>query len=212
MHVLLATEYFPRLDSAMVFSGGIESRTYQVARYLAQTDQVTVAAARLPGQPSDETAGQLRVIRCGPERPYAQGGQLLNRLRLVQSIYRLGVELCPDIVESSVLTTHYAASQIGRTLGIPAVAFYPDVWIGKWISIMGVLSGVAGEVLERRVLRAPWSRYIVLTTATRDALRNLGVSPELIEVIPCGVDVDRIRRIEAQSFWPDPLKSVQPLC
>jgi glycosyltransferase involved in cell wall biosynthesis len=83
---------------------------------------------------------------------------------------------------------------------IPVIIWYPDVFVGRWISNVGLISGIMGELVERIVLRLPWDKIIALSQQTKKKLIQAGVPSSKIEVIYGGADLSLIRSIKAKKY------------
>ena len=66
MRILLVTEFYSSLTRP-IFSGGVETRTFFVAKYLAQRHQVIVIARKRKGEKRIETRGNLKIYRLGSD-------------------------------------------------------------------------------------------------------------------------------------------------
>lgn len=188
------TEFFPRSAEVEV-RGGAEARAFYLAREIAKEEEVVVLTTREEDDPRESEFLGIRVIRLGMERKYSQRGSLAERMSFIVEGVRLREEL--DIVDGQCFIAYPLAWRIAKRSGIPAVATYHDVWLGKWIRNVGVI-GVAGELLERYILTRGWDRVIAVSGFTARMLVESGVERDRIVVIPNGVDVERIAGIEGE--------------
>src|SRR3989344_527350 len=69
MKILMVTEFFPT-GKDLRFSGGVEARTYFVAKHLAKKHQVCVITSRDLTSPKVEKMFGFTVYRTGPRRSY----------------------------------------------------------------------------------------------------------------------------------------------
>jgi glycosyltransferase involved in cell wall biosynthesis len=194
MRVGIVTEFFPRSAEVEV-RGGAEARAFYLAREIAKEEEVVVLTTREEDDPRESEFLGIRVIRLGMERKYSQRGSLAERMSFIVEGVRLREEL--DIVDGQCFIAYPLAWRIAKRSGIPAVATYHDVWLGKWIRNVGVI-GVAGELLERYILTRGWDRVIAVSGFTARMLVESGVERDRIVVIPNGVDVERIAGIEGE--------------
>jgi glycosyltransferase involved in cell wall biosynthesis len=194
MRVGIVTEFFPRSAEVEV-RGGAEARAFYLAREIAKEEEVVVLTTREEDDPRESEFLGIRVIRLGMERKYSQRGSLAERMSFIVEGVRLREEL--DIVDGQCFIAYPVAWRIAKRSGIPAVATYHDVWLGKWIRNVGVI-GVAGELLERYILTRGWDRVIAVSGFTARMLVESGVERDRIVVIPNGVDVERIAGIEGE--------------
>jgi glycosyltransferase involved in cell wall biosynthesis len=194
MRVGIVTEFFPRSAEVEV-RGGAEARAFYLAREIAKEEEVVVLTTREEDDPRESEFLGIRVIRLGMERKYSQRGSLAERMSFIVEGVRLREEL--DIVDGQCFIAYPLAWRIAKRSGIPAVATYHDVWLGKWIRNVGVI-GVAGELLERYILTRGWDRVIAVSGFTARMLVESGVERDRIVVIPNGVDVERIAGIKGE--------------
>lgn len=185
MKILLICEFFP-LGKELKFSGGVEARTFFIAKQLAKKHKVTVITSRLPGSQKKENMFGFEVLRIGKVRSYLPtAGGVISRIMFVKNAIETGSVQEADIVEGSNFITHFIAKRIAQRLNIPVVFWYPDVWIGFWIRNTG-MAGIFGEILERLNLYLGANAYIAISKQTELKLKRF-VNNE-INVIPCGID------------------------
>ena len=185
MRILFISEFFPTARD-LRYSGGVEARNYFVAKNLAKKHQVYVVTSRLPGSKKSEKYQRVNIYRVGPKRDYdASLGSFLTRIRFALAAITLGKSQNVDIVDGSNFLTHLIAKVISSSLKIPAVAWYPDVWIGSWTKIVGPI-GAVGEVLERINIRLGFEAYIAISETKARELR--GFVKRNVSVIGCAVD------------------------
>lgn len=196
MKILFISEFFPSQDR--IFLGGVQTRTYYVARHLSKDNEVIVVTNKESGKPSEEQDGKLKIIRTGSviNKPYATSQSIFKRFLFIFSAVKKGLELEFDIVEGSNFISHYAAFIVGFLKNKPKIAWYPDVLIGSWIKSFGLLSGIVGEVSERIILKLPWDRYIAISKSTAEKLEKRGVSSKRITVIGCGIDFEEFKNLD----------------
>ena len=199
MKILLVTEFFPT-GKDLRFSGGVESRTFFVAKYLAKRNEVIVMTSRTGNSPLFEKMFNFKIHRVGPSRKYNPTvGDIFARVRFILSAIKAAKRLEIDIIDGSNFISHFIAARIANNKKIPAVAWYPDVWIGSWIKNSGSL-GIFGEILERINLKYPFSSYIAISEQTKKKLKNF-IKNRVI-VIPCGVDQSEFKG--QPSKFPNP--------
>jgi len=185
MKILLISEFFP-IGKNLKFSGGVEARTFFLAKNLAKRHEVYVLTSWLSGSKRKETMFNFTVFRVGPKRKYNPTvGDIFDRLGFIRDAISVGKTLDLDIADGSNFITHFIAKRIAQHNNIPAVSWYPDVWIKSWIKNVGIF-GIFGEILERLNLTFGFNAYIAISGQTAKKLK-LYVKDK-ITVIPCGVD------------------------
>lgn len=176
MKILLITEFFPS-NNRLVFTGGVEARTFYLARALGHEHQI-------------------KVISRQPNSVSASFFSLSSRLTFFFRAIIEGLQSEANIVEGSNWVTHIPAFIIARLKGVPAVAWYPDVFIGSWKEKFGIL-GIFGEITERIIIKLPWSHIIALSQQTKKKLIKSGISAKKISVVYAGVNQKEIHKIKA---------------
>src|SRR3990167_4933522 len=185
MKILFVTEFFPT-GKDLRFSGGVEARTYYVAKNLAKNHKISVLASLSTGTKSRETLTNIDVFRVGPPRNYsASVGHLISRVKFIQNAIKFGAGIDADIVEGGNYISHFIAKSIAQRKNIPAVAWYPDVWLNDWFK-NAKFYGVFGEILERYNLIRGLDAYIAISKKTQDLLQKY--TKKKVNLIYCGVD------------------------
>ena len=185
MKILLVSEYFP-YGKDLRFSGGVEARTFFIAKHLAKKHKVYIRTSRVAKAKAKEKMHNFEVIRVGPVRHYNPTvGSIFSRIMFVKDAIKVGRSLEVDVIDGSNVITHYIARSIAQKNRLPYVLWYPDVWLGKWIKNAGFW-GIFGEIVERLNLTSAADAYIAISKETAKKLSK-HVSKK-INIIPCGVD------------------------
>lgn len=185
MKILFVTEFFPT-GKDLRFSGGVEARTYYVAKHLTKNHQVSVLASLSPGTKRREKISNIEVFRVGPARNYsASVGHFISRIKFIKNAIGFGSNIDADIVEGGNYISHLIAKNISLRKNIPAVAWYPDVWLGDWIK-NAKFYGIFGEILERYNLIRGFDTYIAISKKTQNLLSKH--AREHVHLVYCGVD------------------------
>ncbi|MEK7580994.1 MAG: glycosyltransferase family 4 protein [Patescibacteria group bacterium] len=190
MKLLFISEYFPR-GKELRFSGGVEARTFYIAKYLAKKHEVHVVTSKLSDTKSNEKLFGINVHRVGPIRVYKPGAETSSIIAIInftREAIKVGQNLKPDIVDGGNFISHTIAKEIGNKLKIPTVFWYPDVFLGNWVKTSGYIAGLGGWLNEKFNLLRGADMFIAISKVTRDKLIKNGVSSSKIRVIPCGVD------------------------
>lgn len=198
MKILLITDFFPT-GKDLRFSGGVEARTYFLAKALSKKNTVCVITSRQPHAKEAETMSGFKVYRTGWEFPYNSGApraiDLPQRISFILSAIKLGKSLKADLVDGGNFVDHFIAKQIGVANGIPVVYWYPDVFLGQWIKTAGVIGGIVGAMLERFNLSRVPNHFIAISQVTKTKLAREGIDKKQISVIHCGVDQSEFKNL-----------------
>jgi len=149
---------------------------------MARSHAVTVLT-NLRQPPIETRAEGIEVIQCGREGRYTQTGGFRQRATFQRKAAARGVALKPDVVVGWNFIAYPPAYRIARRCGVPSVAWYADVWVGRWLRLFGP-PGLLGELLERRVLRSRWDRFVAISDFTQQKLLEHGIAPERVVLIP----------------------------
>lgn len=196
MRILLISEYFPT-SKKLDFTGGVEARTFFVAKYLAKKHRVFVLTSRLKETKAKEIIEGINIIRCGRERDYSQKA-IWPRLQFMMAVYKIGTGLKADMIEGSGFFSLLPAYIIGRKLHVQAAAWYPDTIQGSFGANFGFFWRYLLTLFERILLNLSWDRIITISNSVRKKLVKLGIKKEKIQVIYCGVDVDLIKTVKVR--------------
>jgi glycosyltransferase involved in cell wall biosynthesis len=139
---------------------------------------VTIFCAAHPGAPPDEVIDGVRFVRRGTKLSvYAQGIRALRRGDLGR----------PDVVVDVQNGLPFFTRPFSRR---PVVVLVHHVHREQWPVVYPGLTGRVGWWIERRL--APWlyrrEQYVAVSQATRDELRQLGVTGPRIAVVHNGTD------------------------
>jgi len=185
MKILLVSEFFPK-GKNLNFSGGVETRTFFIAKYLAKKNKVSIICSRQKGTKKFEKMFNFSVYRVGPERKYnATVGSFPDRIKFMREAIKIGRSFDVDIIDGGNFIAHFIAKMIANYKKIPVVAWYPDVWVGSWFKNAGI-RGIFGEILERINLIFNFDAYIAISKTTAQKLKKR--VNKKINIIPCGVD------------------------
>lgn len=175
MKVLFLTEYFPT-GRDPIFTGGVESRVWHLAEYLKKQGHQGEVKYRTK---SYQFNNPLTVI----SRVWFI---MLSILQLVSTPERY------DIVEGTNFTTHLLAYLWAKRTGARAVAWYPDVFAGRGIKLLGLISGLTVELAEKISLLLPWDGVIALSHETEKKLKVNRIRARKLSVIYGGVSIPSI--------------------
>ncbi len=201
MKVLFITEFFPT-GKDLKFSGGVEARTYFVAKYLAKKHKVSVICTRQKGSKKFEKISGVRVYRIGPTLNYSETSSVFeipSKIIFILNAIKTGSRFKPDIVDGSNFIAHVIAKQISINNHIPVVFWYPDVFLGQWIK-NSKIAGVFGSLLEKFNFLRSADYFIAISQSTVNKLKENHVSHEKISKIYCGVDQKEYEKVIAKNM------------
>jgi glycosyltransferase involved in cell wall biosynthesis len=84
----------------------------------------------------------------------------------------------------------------------PLVITWLEVWDAYWYDYLGKTGGTIGKLIEKFTMGLPHS-IVAVSNKTRDDLIRCGVRPERVEVVPVGIDLERIMRITPSNDTAD---------
>ncbi|MBU1148466.1 glycosyltransferase family 4 protein [Patescibacteria group bacterium] len=187
MKITIISEFFPWSEDGEL-RGGVEARAYYFAQELAQQHQVTVITSHEPETTRQGTIGRIKVIRVGKKRIYSQGGSIFSRLCFIKEAKKVCQDLEADIIDGYNWICHLAV-WFSRSKA-KKVATYHDVWLGSWISNLGLFSGVVGEIMEKYIISRNWDLFIANSQTTKAKLIDHRVNADKVQVVYNGVDLD----------------------
>ncbi len=196
MKILFVTEFFP-YSNELIFSGGVEAYNFYLISELSKKHQISVIC-RNQGSGNLKPRFNFKIIRIGHKsiRIDTDISTLPYRLSFFIQALRLGLREDFDIVQGNNFVTYPIAFLLGVLKKRPAIAWYPDVFIGKWIKLTGLLPGVIGEIVERISLVLPWAHVIALSGETKYKLLRLGIDDKNISLIYAGIDLVFFKKIK----------------
>jgi glycosyltransferase involved in cell wall biosynthesis len=205
MKILLVAEFFPE-NNRLNFTGGVETFNFYLSSYLSKSNQVIVLARR---QSDDQffkkpKSWQFDLIRIGNPTKHVEASlwSIPSRLQFIVEGIRQGQKIDFDIIQGNNFTTYLMAFVIGLLKKKPKVAWYPDVFVGRWVSLTNILVGFVGETIERINLVLPWDIFIALSNQTRTRLIEAGVDKKKIKVVYIGINSEIYEKFKAKKVKP----------
>ncbi len=200
MNVLILSEYFPSSKKAEI-TGGVESRTFNVAKRLAKKHKIKIITSWRKGQKRKDRFCKFEVYRVGSHHKYSHYAGYLSRLRFAKAAIRLGKKLKDvDIVDGYNFTTYIPAYIISKNLKKKSIATYHETWVGEWLKNNDVITGIPYEIIERLILKLKFDKIISVSNFTKKRLVKRGIKKEKIIVVPNGVDIKQFNKIKAKKF------------
>ncbi|NMB57382.1 glycosyltransferase family 4 protein [Candidatus Beckwithbacteria bacterium] len=195
MKILLITEFFTSPEK-QIFSGGVETRCFYIAKYLSSQNQVFVICRRRKEELKFEQKDNLIIYRLGREIQSTEANifSIIDRLIFQFLAFFKGLQLRIDLVEGSNYICFLPAFFVGFFKRIPKVAWYPDVLKGSWQEQFGLFLGFFGELGEFIFLKLSWDQFITISLYVKEKLIKNRVSKNKIKIIACGVDLQLINK------------------
>src|SRR3989344_1534768 len=167
MRLLFLTEFYPQ-NKRLVYTGGVEVRTYQVAERAKKDFAV-------------------KIISSNSSHVPATPGSILSRLIYLWTSFWQAFNTPFDLIEGSNFVTYLPAFLAGKIKDKPVVAWFPDILGQRWFDF-GLLVGAFGWLSESIALSLPWDKVIALSQSTKVKLVNKGVSASKTTVVYAGID------------------------
>lgn len=167
MKLLFLTEFFPS-NNRLIFTGGVEARTYYVATQAKKDFSVQVISSPFKSAPATPLTIIPRIL-----------------FLLISFIKVLFADF--DLIEASNVVTYLPAYLAAKLKRRPVVIWVPDVLNRSWFEF-GFFVGIFGFLIEKLYLSLSWDRIIALSQSTADKLITCGISPTKITVIHAGID------------------------
>ncbi|MBU1084882.1 hypothetical protein KKB06_00880, partial [Patescibacteria group bacterium] len=143
--LLFLTEFFPQ-DKKLVFTGGVEARTY----YLSQIAKKDF---------------KVKVIYSTSKKIAATPFSIFSRLSYMITSFFKAIKTDFDLIEGSNATTYIPAFLVGKFKRKPTIAWFPDVLGKDWFKF-GFFVGLFGLTLEKVSLKLKWDQVIALSQST----------------------------------------------
>ena len=195
MKILLLSEFFPAKNDGVI-SGGVESRTYYLAKELAKRGHdVAVVAAFLSSTKREEIWDGVKIYRVGNQYSYVQSGSNFRRLSFALSSIIKIADLKYDVIDANN-TAVYLAAIVGGWLSRARVVYWvPDVMgLAKWWRAFGPATGTLNEINEILGSLPLAHAAIALSQTTKEKLKPFCWPEKKLYVIYPGVKVFRPSR------------------
>jgi len=199
MKILFVSEFFP-LDEKLKFTGGVESYNYYLVKELSKKNQVTVICRKTQEIKSSLNTENLKIVPIGPlsEKVDTNFVTIPGRILFTFKAIFFGLKQDFDIVQGNNFVVYPIAFIVGFLKNKPRIAWYADVFLGSWVKHTGFISGIIGEIVEKIILKLPWSYFIALSESTNNKLQKVGISSKKIKTILAGVELEYFNKIKAQ--------------
>lgn len=199
MKILFITEFFPDLER-LNFSGGIETRTFFIAKNLSRKHEITVISRRKKDEKKKEAVQGMKIIRLGREVESSEAklSSVFSRFYFIVQSFIVGLKFKPDLLEGSNFICYPSAWLIAKVKNVPVVAWCPDLLGKEWLRQFDFFTGIFGLILEKLSFFLPWTRVIALSYETKRKLIRAGIKEEKIRVVYGGVNLGFITKIKTR--------------
>lgn len=182
--------------------GGADKRLWELARKLAENGEHEVHIYGMKWWQGPDTIVTDNVHLhgvCKVRELYNEDGVRSIKEALVFSLKVLLPLLKADYDVIDCNQFPYLPCFSGKIASIikrkPLVITWLEVWDAYWVSYLGTISGSVGRMIERLTMRLP-DGIVAISQKTRiDLIKRGKVRPERIDVIPVGIDLERIVKI-----------------
>lgn len=182
--------------------GGADKRLWELARKLAENGEHEVHIYGMKWWQGPDTIVTDNVHLhgvCKVRELYNEDGVRSIKEALVFSLKVLPPLLKADYDVIDCNQFPYLPCFSGKIASIikrkPLVITWLEVWDAYWVSYLGTISGSVGRMIERLTMRLP-DGIVAISQKTRiDLIKRGKVRPERIDVIPVGIDLERIVKI-----------------
>jgi len=182
--------------------GGADKRLWELARKLAENGKHEVHIYGMKWWQGPDTIVTNNVHLhgvCKVHELYNEDGVRSIKEALVFSLKVLLplIKADYDVIDCNQFP--YLPCFSGKIASIikrkPLVITWLEVWDAYWVLYLGTISGSVGRMIERLTMRLP-DGIVAISQKTRiDLIRRGKVRPERIDVIPVGIDLERIVKI-----------------
>ncbi len=191
--------------------GGADKRLWELARKLAENDEHEVHIYGMKWWQGSNTIVTDKVHLhgvCKVRELYNENGVRSIKEALIYSLKVLPPLLKADYDVIDCNQFPYLPCFSGKIASVikrkPLVITWLEVWDAYWQEYLGTISGSIGRMIERLTMRLP-DGIVAISQKARGDLVSCNVRPERIDVIPVGIDLERIIKIAPASSSTDVL-------
>lgn len=173
MKILFLTEFFPSEENDKI-TGGSESRTYYLSKYLQKLGhEVTVLSSN----------------NVGPKREYTKGSDLFRRFIFLWAIIWRGLKVDFNVIDGNNTAVYLAVFILSKIKRKRGIYWVPDaLGLTRWIKTIGFISGIMNTFNEWLSLHLPIDNIISLSDTTEKILiKSFNVPEKKITVIYPGI-------------------------
>lgn len=173
MKILFLTEFFPSQENDKI-TGGSESRTYYLSKYLQKLGhEVTVLSSN----------------NIGPKRAYTKGGDLFRRFIFILVLILEGLKIDFDVIDGNNTAVYLATFILSKLKRKKGIYWVPDaLGLSRWIKAIGFFPGIINTFNEWLSLHLPIDNIISLSDTTEKILiKSFGLPKNKVTVIYPGI-------------------------
>lgn len=196
--LLYITEFFPT-SVKIDIHGGVEMRTFLIARELAKKYDVAVITSNLGKETKPFYLDYIKVIPVGVKRSYVNCGDYLNRLTFMLSALFKSLTESYDLIEAAGFVSYLPGLISGLVKNKTRVAFVPDTLSSS--SEFNSLERFIVKLYEHIILYTFWSKYIVISKFVKKKLSNIIKNTSLVKVIYCPVKITK-NNLNSKTSYP----------
>lgn len=185
--------------------GGAEVRIYEMGKRLStQGHEIHLFGIKWwEGATIIKYEGMTLHGVCKPKALYVNGRRSISEALI------FAVSLFPelkkekfDLIDVSVFPyfSCFTAKAVSLLKKTPVIFTWHEVWDDYWYEYLGQKKGFFGRAIERMVSKLS-PNNLAVSDWTAKRLEVLGVSENLITVIPNGIDFNRLSNIEPEKGW-----------
>lgn len=182
LKIVFITEYFPSTVD-LDLHGGVEMRTYLIAKELARDYEVSVIAAKEEGKPNYQSLDNINVERVGLSSKYTQEGNMLSRLSfIISAVFTALFKLDFNLVEGSGILGLIPALIAAKIKNQKCIAFIPDTFSSQ-TGVLSRNSQLLVNFAEKLLINSQWNKIITISQVVKSKLTRMGVNPDMIAII-----------------------------
>ncbi len=191
--------------------GGADKRLWELARKLAQDEEHEVHIFGMKWWEGPDTIVTDNVHIHGVCKVHELYNE--NGVRSVMEAIVYSLKVIPPLLRAQydVIDCNqfpYFPCFSGKIASVlkrkPLVITWLEVWDTYWYRYLGTVAGGIGRIIERLTMRLPKS-IVAISNKTREDLIRCDVDHTRIDVIPVGIDLDRIADIQPSPEGADVL-------
>lgn len=199
--VVFITEYFPSKKTIDV-RGGVEIRTYYLAKALSKKYSVVIIASKEKNKPNAQILDKIIIKRVGIKSIYGQKGKFIERIIFLFQAILECLKTNIDLLEGTGFLGQIVVLIVSKIRKVTSVAFVPDTF-SNFSSSFGMLNSILLKGIEKIIFKHNWDGYIAISNEVRKKLESFNVNKDKIKVIYCGVNSSQIPKIRVnKTYYP----------